>query len=185
VSEEVPGLAAFVEDVGVAVEDGDGELVLAQILPDVLDRIELRSIGRQVQKGDVVGHVEIVCSVPTRPIEDEDGVRPRGDLAGDLGQVQGQAVGVGLGQDESGGCGPRGANGAEDVGPFVAPVAWAARPAPASGPDPCQRPLLADPGLILKPDLDRLAARGRRDRRGYLISEVFLKAAWAASSAFG
>jgi hypothetical protein len=33
--------------------------------------------------------------------------------------------------------------------------------------------LLADPGFILKPDLDRLASRLRRQRLSYLRGEVF------------
>src|SRR5205085_10379640 len=55
----------------------------------------------------------------------------------------------------------------------------------AARPDPGQRALLADAGLVLEPDLDRLAAgvlgRRRRDQRG----EAFLKASCAASSALG
>ena len=38
VCEEVPRVAAGVDDVVVAVEDGAGELVGAQVGPDVLDR---------------------------------------------------------------------------------------------------------------------------------------------------
>ena len=40
VREEVPGCAALVEDFIGAVEDGVGELVGAQVLPDVFDRVE-------------------------------------------------------------------------------------------------------------------------------------------------
>ena len=35
--EEVPGVAAFVDDVGVTVEHGDGELVGPKVVPDVFD----------------------------------------------------------------------------------------------------------------------------------------------------
>ena len=41
----------------VVVEDGDGEFVAAQIFPDVLDRIEFRSVRWQTHKGDVFGDV--------------------------------------------------------------------------------------------------------------------------------
>lgn len=178
-------MAAFVDDVGVAVEDGDGELVLAQIFPDVLDRIELWRIGRQVQKGDVVGDAEVVGDVPAGAVENEDGVRSRRDLAADLGQMQGERFGVGPGQDQRRGGGARRADRAEDVSPFVTPVARAARSASTPGPYPGQRSLLADAGFVLEPDLDRLAARGGWDCGGDPVGEVFLNAAWAASSAFG
>lgn len=69
-AKKFPGLAAFVDDVGIAIEDGDRELVLAQILPDVLDRIEFGSIRRQVQKGEVVRDVETVCDMPAAPVDD-------------------------------------------------------------------------------------------------------------------
>ena len=41
VREEVPGCGALVEDFTVAVEDFVGELVGAQVLPDVSVRVEL------------------------------------------------------------------------------------------------------------------------------------------------
>jgi hypothetical protein len=40
-SECIPGVAAGIDDSIVAIEDTIAELVLAQVLPDVLDRIEL------------------------------------------------------------------------------------------------------------------------------------------------
>ena len=40
IGEEVPGVAAGLDDVVVAVEDGDGELVGAQVGPDVFDRVQ-------------------------------------------------------------------------------------------------------------------------------------------------
>ena len=133
---------------------GVGDLAVLQVVPDLLDRIEFGSIRRQVQEGDVVGDVEVVGDVPAGTVEDKNGVRALGDLAAELGQMQGQGFGVGLGQDEGCGCGTRRADGAEDVGPFVAAVARAARPCSTSGPDPRQRPLLAEPGLVLDEDTE-------------------------------
>ncbi len=77
--EEVPGLTAFVDDVVVTVEDGDGELLLAQIASDVLDRIELGCVVRQVQKPEVTAYDV-----------DENGMRAGRNLAADLGPRQGQ-----------------------------------------------------------------------------------------------
>ena len=54
---------------------------------------------------------------------------------------------------------------AEQVGPGVAAVAGRPGPGAAPRPDPGQRALLADAGLILEPDLDRLAAGVLGQRR--------------------
>src|ERR1019366_893271 len=48
VGEEHPCLAGFFEDIVVIFVDRVGELVAAQILPDVFDRVELGCVGRLV-----------------------------------------------------------------------------------------------------------------------------------------
>ena len=53
--EGIPGVAAGLDDGVVAGPDPQAELVLAQIFPDVLDRIELGAVGRQGQEADVGG----------------------------------------------------------------------------------------------------------------------------------
>lgn len=60
------------DDLVVAVEDADGEPVGAEAGPDVLDRVEFRGIGRQVQERDVVGDGERPGRVPSGPVKDED-----------------------------------------------------------------------------------------------------------------
>src|SRR5260370_41302709 len=71
---EVPCVAGFINDVVVVVEDGDREFVAAQIFPDVFNRIEFRSVGRQTHKGDVFGDRERGSNVIAGAIEDESGV---------------------------------------------------------------------------------------------------------------
>ena len=88
VGEEIPSLAAFVDDVAVVSEDGDGELVLAQVFPHVFHGVELRRVGRQRQKGNVVWRLEIRGGVVASTIESEDGVRPGCNLLADLGQMK-------------------------------------------------------------------------------------------------
>lgn len=56
--EAVPGLTAGLDDGGVVVPDLEAESVLAEILPDVLDRVELGAVGRQRQERNVGGHLE-------------------------------------------------------------------------------------------------------------------------------
>ena len=53
--EEVPRVAAGIDDVVAGVEDDYGELVGAQAGPDVPDRVQFRAVGRQGQQQEVVG----------------------------------------------------------------------------------------------------------------------------------
>lgn len=118
-------------------------------------------------------------------VEDENGVSARSDLATDFGKMQGHYLGVGGRRDDGRGRAAFRADGAEDVGPFVALIARRAGSGPTLGPDAGQRALLADPRFILEPYLDGLflGAGGESlfNRRG----EVFLKSSWAASSVCG
>lgn len=151
------------------------EVVLSQELPDVFDRIEFRAIGRQMQKADVFGHDQLVARlVPACAVEDEHRMVAVAHLAADLGQVQGHCRGVGLGQDQGRGGATARADGAEQVGPAMALVAGRAWPAALGGPHPGQGPLLADPGFVLPPELQRLAAGGVGEGAGNQSGKVFL-----------
>ncbi len=68
-------------------------------------------------------------------------------------------VGVSVGQRERGADPPRRADGAEQIGVVVALVGRLARSRSALRPLPNLAVLLADPGLILKPYLDRRRLR--------------------------
>ena len=56
IDELVPCFAAMVDEIVIGFEDAVGEPVVAHVLPDVLDRIELRAFRRQGDNGDVVWH---------------------------------------------------------------------------------------------------------------------------------
>ena len=99
--------------------------------------------------------------------------------------MQGHGLGIGGGHDERGGGAAFGADGAEQIGPFVAPVARCAWTASASRPDPGQCALLTDARFVLEPDFERLAFGPLRERIANRLAEVFLKASWACGSAFG
>lgn len=87
--ERAPRLAASVDDGVVAFEDAVAELVLAQVLPDVLDRIEFGQLGRQFEQADVVRDIELAAGLmPSRAVEQHNGVTARRDVATDLGEVQ-------------------------------------------------------------------------------------------------
>src|SRR5690242_12675890 len=121
--EPVPRLAAGRDDGLVVRPDPQAELVLAQVLPHVLDRVQLRAVARQGQEGEVLGDGQPPAGVPAGAVEHDHGVRARGDATADLRQVQAGGLGVGAGQHEGGADGPLGADRAEQVGPGVAAVA--------------------------------------------------------------
>src|SRR6266536_3646051 len=85
--------------------------------------------------------------------------------------------GVAARQDKAGAGSSGRADGAEDVGRAGPLIARCRGPRPAPRPAPGDLVLLTDPGLVLEPDLYRLA---RRVALGDLVearSEVFLNAA--------
>ncbi len=107
------------------------------------------------------------------------------DLPADLSQMKRKRFGVGVRQDESGGCAPCRTDRPEDIGPFVPLIARRARPRSLLRPNPRQRALLTDARFILEPDFQWLATgvlgKDGGDRRG----EIFLKAAWVCGSLLG
>jgi hypothetical protein len=158
---------------------------LAEILPNVLDRVELWGAGRQEDRRDVVGHVEFARCVPSGSVEDESGVGALGDVARDFVEVELHHVGVGIRQRQRGADAPRGADRAEQIGVVIALVGGLPGSRSPPGPLPNLAVLLADAGLVLKPDFD-----WRRLRQSFEMSlqrarEVFLKASTIRSSCAG
>ena len=100
-----PGIAAGLDDGVVGVVDAQGEVVLAQILPDVLDRVEFGGVGRQTEERDVVWWCEGMAGVPAGAVEHEYGMSAWSHRAADLAQmeVHGFAVGVGHHQGSANG----------------------------------------------------------------------------------
>src|SRR6202034_1341859 len=71
------------------------------------------------------------------PIDkDEDGVSTGCDALADFGQVQAHQLGVDGRQYKRCSDGPRRADGAEDIGPVMALIAWCRRPGASPCPDP-------------------------------------------------
>jgi hypothetical protein len=68
-------------------------------------------------------------------------------------------VGVDIRRCQCGSDAPRGADRAEQIGVVIALVGELARPGSAPGPLPNLAILLADAGLVLKPDFDRRGLR--------------------------
>src|SRR5918997_7032550 len=82
-----PGVAGGIDDVLVGVEDAGGEPVLAQVRPDVLDRVHLRGAPRQPDQGDGVRNREGCGRVPAGPVEQQDGMSASSDGPGNLVKV--------------------------------------------------------------------------------------------------
>jgi hypothetical protein len=112
-------------------------------------------------------------------------VGARRDIARDFIEVKLHHVGVGVGQRERGADPTGGPNGAEQIGVVVALVGRLARSRSALGPLAHETILLADPGLVFKPDFHR-----RRLRHSFQMSlqrarEIFLNASTIRSSCAG
>ena len=105
-----------------------------------------------------------------------------GDVARDFVEVELHHVGVGMRQRESRSDAAGRADRSEQIGVVIALVGGLPWPRSAPGPLPNLAVLLADAGLVLKPDFDR-----RRLRQSFEMSlqrggKVFLKASTIRSS---
>ena len=68
------------------VEQQVGGVVLAQVIPDVLDGVELGAVGRQVVQVDALGHAQLAAPVPPRAVDEHHEVFAR-EGASDRPQV--------------------------------------------------------------------------------------------------
>src|SRR6516165_11656899 len=66
----------------------------AQIVPNPLDRIELRAVRRQLQQRDIGGYHETLAAVPAGTIEDHHGMGIGRDLAADLAEMMVHGGGI-------------------------------------------------------------------------------------------
>ncbi len=183
--EFVPGLAAGIDDGRVVVEDAVGEIGLSQVLPDVLDRIEFRRARGQQDRRDVVGYLELAGDVPAGTIHQHDGVRAGRDGSGDFVEMGLHGVGVGVRHHERRAGSPGRADGAEQVGVFVALILRLARPASGPRPLPHQAVLLAQAHFVLPPQLDGHFQGNVLYRRRQGAWEVFLKSSSTSVSCAG
>ena len=106
----------MVKHLFVGPEDPVRDPVVAQKLPDVLDRIELRVFRRQRDDGDIRRHGEAAGEMPAGLIKEQRGMRAGRDLHGDFGEVQIHRLGVAMGQDESCALAVLRTDGAENIG---------------------------------------------------------------------
>ena len=112
----------------VALEDGDGEFVAAQIFPDVFDRVEFGSIGWQAHQSDVFGDRKRGSKMVAGAIEDESGVTACRHLAADRSEMQRHGLGVRRWHDQACCDATLRTGRAKQVGPVVALVVRRAGP---------------------------------------------------------
>ena len=105
-----------------------------------------------------------------------------GDVARDFVEVELHHVSVGVGQREGRSDAPRWADRAEQIGVVIALVGGLPWPRSAPGPLPNLAVLLADAGLVFKPDFDRRRLRQSFEMGLQRAREVFLKASTVRSS---
>jgi hypothetical protein len=181
VAQVVPGIAAEIDDLIVGLEDSVREPVVAHELPDVFDGVQFGSLWRQRQNGDVFGEPEFCRRMPAGLIEDQDRVCAGIDGGADLRQMGVHRVRVAPWQDETDALAFLRTDGPEDVGPLGALILRRAGPCAAFGPAARDLVLLADPGLVLEPELDLYAWSEALADRFDLGREVFLNASTANS----
>ena len=100
IDEAVPRFAAMVDEVVVGAEDPVRQPIVAQELPDVFDRVQLRAFWGQRHDRDGGRHDEMARQVPSGLVQEENCMLAGRNLGRDLGQVQGHRLGVATGQDE-------------------------------------------------------------------------------------
>ena len=125
----------------------------------VFDGVQLGASGRQRHEGDIGGHDQFCRAVPSGLIEDQDSVCPRCDVEGDLLEVQAHRLAVAAGHDYARPLALGRADCAKDPCRRPALIFGGGWPGSTLGPAARELGLLADPCLVLPPQLYRGAAR--------------------------
>ena len=123
--------------------------------------------------------------MPSGAIEKQHGLCALGDIARYLIEVKLHHVGVRIGQREGRPDAAGWADRAEQIGVVIALVGGLPGPRSALGPLPNLAVLLADAGLVLKPDFDWRRLRQPFKMRLQGAREVFLNASTIRSSGAG
>jgi len=157
--EFVPRLAAEVDDIVVGSEHPVGEPVVAHELPDILNRVEFRTFGRERDDADIAGNIQLVSHMPTGLIHQYNSVSARSDGERYFCQMECHGFGIAERQHQPRALAVLRADRAEDIDRFSSLVFGCRWPRPASGPAPRDLVLLPDPRFVLEPDLYRRALR--------------------------
>ena len=175
----------MIDDIVMAAEHPVRKPIVPHELPYVLDRVQLRALGRKRDQSDVERHDESVKQVPSGRVDERHGVGMRSGGDPDLGQLQAHRLRVAARQNKRRALAVLGTDRTEDVargGSLVVRRRRAgAAPSPASG----DLVLLPDLRLVGEPDLyvggsDALVARDVVENGGeVLLKSAITPAAWA------
>jgi hypothetical protein len=122
-------------------------------------RVQLRGAGRQEDRRDVFGHVELAGDVPSSSVKEHHGVCALGDVARDFVEVELHHVGVGIGKRPGRSDAPRWADRAEQIRVVMALIGGLSRSGSAPGPLADEAVLLTDPS---RPSIAALTGAGER-----------------------
>ena len=148
--QEVPRVAARGDDCVIAIPDSHAEFVAPQVVPDVLDRVELRRVGWQWQKRDVDWHVlSPARSMPSGAVAHQDGMRAGRYLRADLLEVLVHRLAVGRRHDDRRTYRTGRTDRAEQIDEVVAAVAHRKRTRANRGQTYSSVPFWAHPGFVL------------------------------------
>ena len=131
VGKPVPRHLAGIHDGRQAGKHRVGQPMAAQIVPNALDRIELRALRRQLQQGDIARHHESLAPMPTGTIEDQHGMGILGNLATDLAEMMVHGQGIADRHDQPRRFALRWADRPKQIGRGKAEVLGCRRPTPA------------------------------------------------------
>ena len=112
-------------------------------------------------------------------------MRVLGNVPGNLVEMQLHCSGICEGQRQCRSCAPGRADGAEQVGAFIALVGGLDGSCATPGPLTDEAVLLADTGFVLEPDLDLFPARHAGKVGRERAREVFLNAWMTSPSCLG
>jgi hypothetical protein len=141
-----PWLAGVVYNGVAGNKRAMAKLVDARILPDVLNRVQLRRARWRENRRDVFGNVKFACRMPSIAVGQQRDMCAFGDVTRYFIEMKLHGVRVGKAQRPC--CAP-GANRAKVRGVFVALVRGFGRPRSVFGPLPYEVVILADAHLIL------------------------------------
>jgi hypothetical protein len=148
----VPRVAAMVDDVAVGSEDPVREPIVADKLPEVLDRIEFGELGGQRHEGDVRWHEEFRRKMPSGLVEQDCGMGAGRDGGGNLGEMKVHRVGIAFRQHQPGALAVLGADRTENISRCRALIAGSDRPRSAQGPTTGDLVLLTYSGFVREPN---------------------------------
>jgi hypothetical protein len=148
---------AGIEDILIGREHAMAKEVVFEVLPGFFSGIAFGRSGRDIDQSDIVGNVQRLRAVLAGAVGDHGSMHLWGQFGADLIEVQLHHGGVGARENQSDGTVARGAEGAEDIGIFVARVDGHRRPQAFGRPAMGTAAFLPKAGFILAPQFNGLA----------------------------